>query len=172
MRKATLLAWALLIGIGALAPDPAWAQAGGPGQGGGRGGMAPPTYVLTYEMAKAAAEAAEAEARRNNWNVIIIVTDENAIPLYLKRMTGTMLRAYDFAMGKARTVIASGLSTGEYAQQVAAGTIQAVPDAVALEGGFPIHINGQLAGAIAVSGLMPAQDAQVARAGLAAITGQ
>lgn len=131
--------------------------------------QAPEGPGLTYELAREAAEAAEAEARRNQWNVTIVVVDAAGIPLYLKRMTGASLRSYDFAMGKARTSAASGLTTREYAEGVAAGTVEAVPDAVTIEGGIPLTLGGQVVGAIAVSGLPPQSDAVVARAGVAAI---
>jgi glc operon protein GlcG len=134
-----------------------------------QGRPAPAPQPLTYEMAKAAAEAAEAFARQNNWNMTIVVADAEGTPIYLKRMTGAPKRIHDFAMGKMRTVIASGLSTKDYAAGVTAGTVQAVPDAVTLEGGLPIMKDGQLIGAIASSGVRPDQDAQVSQAGLDAI---
>jgi uncharacterized protein GlcG (DUF336 family) len=120
-------------------------------------------------MAKAAAEASEAFARQNNWNMAIVVADAEGTPIYLKRMDGAPKRIYDFAMGKMRTVIASGMSTKDYAAGVAAGTVQAVPDAVTLEGGLPIMKDGKLIGAIGSSGMRPDQDAQVSQAGLDAI---
>jgi len=123
--------------------------------------------VLTYEMARDAAEAAEAEAVRNGWAVTIVVVDANSVPIYLKRLTGASDRSYDFAIGKARTAVLSGLSTLEYAQAVAEGSVPAIPDAVTIEGGFPISVDGRVVGAIAASGVPPQQDAIVARAGLA-----
>lgn len=149
-------AWAVLAGLLFLA--------------GPLAGQAPtPGAVLTYEMARIAAEAAEAEAVRNGWAVTIVVVDANAIPVYLKRLTGASDRSYDFALGKARTSVLSGLSTLEYTAAVAAGTVQAIPDAVTIEGGFPIALDGTVVGAIAASGVPPQQDAIVARAGVAAL---
>jgi glc operon protein GlcG len=127
-----------------------------------------PASGLTYELAREAAEAAEQEARNNQWNVTIVVVDSAGVPVYLKRMTGASPRTFDFAIGKARTVVASGLSTLEYAQGVAAGTVQPVPDAVSIEGGIPIRVDGRVVGAVAASGVRPNQDAQVARAGVVA----
>lgn len=134
-----------------------------------QGFPAPAPQPLTYEMAKAAADAAEAFARQNNWNMAIVVADAEGTPIYLKRMTGAPKRIHDFAMGKMQTVIASGLSTKDYAAGVAAGTVEAVPDAVTLEGGLPIMKDGVLIGAIASSGVRPDQDGEVSAAGLAAI---
>jgi uncharacterized protein GlcG (DUF336 family) len=135
----------------------------------GTGQSAPPASSLTYEIAHQAAEAAEAEARRNQWNVSIVVVDSAGAPVYLKPLTGASARTFDIAMRKARTSAASGLSTLEYAQRVSAGTLQAIPDAVTIEGGIPIIIDGKLVGAIAASGVRANQDAQVAQAGAAAV---
>jgi len=133
-------------------------------------GQAPTSdALLTYEMARVAAEAAETEAVRNGWAVTIVVVDANAVPIYLKRLTGASDRSYEFALGKARTAVLSGLSTLAYTEAVAAGTVQAIPDAVTIEGGFPIAMDGRIVGAIAASGVPPQQDAIVARAGLAAL---
>jgi glc operon protein GlcG len=132
----------------------------------------PAAQALTYEAARVAAEAAELEARANQWNVTILIVDAAGMPVYLKRMTGAIPRSYDFAMGKARTVIRSGLSTLEYAQRVREEAIEPIEGAVTLEGGLPIRVGGEMIGAISVSGVMPAQDAQVARAGLATFGGE
>jgi len=78
---------------------------------------------------------------------------------------------YNFAMGKVRAVVATGLTSKDYTDGVRAGTIQAVPDAVALEGAFPIKKNGQVVGVISASGARADQDAVVSAAGLAAFPG-
>ena len=137
----------------------------------GRPQRAQEPQPLTVAMAEAAVEAAEAAAIENNWNVIIVVTDAAGIPIYVKRRDNTMPQAWNFVMGKVRTVLGSGLSTKEYAEGVAAGTVTAVENAVALDGGFPIKMNGEVVGAIAASGVRPDQDATVARAGLVTIPG-
>jgi glc operon protein GlcG len=127
--------------------------------------------ALTYEQARIAAEAAEAEARRNNWNVSIVVSDADGIPVYVKRLTGASARSFDVGVRKARTSVATGLTTGDYGQRVNAGTLEAIADGVTFEGGVPIVLNGQVVGAIGTSGVTAAQDAQISRAGVAAIGG-
>jgi uncharacterized protein GlcG (DUF336 family) len=122
-------------------------------------------------MARLVAEAAEAEARRGGWNMTIVVADSQGVPIYLKRMTGAIPMSYDFAMGKARTVIQSKLSTADYAAQVRTQAIPAIADAVSIAGGLPIILNGEVVGAVAASGARPDQDEQVARAGLMALPG-
>jgi len=128
-----------------------------------------PASALTYEVAKQAAEAAEAEARRNEWNVTIVVADSAGVPVYVKRMTGASPFTYEIALRKARTSAASGLSTLEYAQQVAAGTREAIPDAITFEGGLPIRIGGVVVGAISAIGVRANQDAEIAQAGVNAV---
>lgn len=125
---------------------------------------------LTYETAQRAVEAAEAEARDNNWNVTIIVTDADAVPVYLKRLTGASPRSYEIAMRKAQTSVASGLTTAVYGQRVEAGEVDEVPDGVTFAGGVPILIDGTVVGAVGTSGVRAEEDEQVSQAGVDAIT--
>jgi glc operon protein GlcG len=125
---------------------------------------------LTYETALRAAEAAEAEARRNNWNVTIVVTDAEAIPVYLKRLTGASARSYDIAMRKARTSVTTGLTTGVYGERLEAGQVAEVPEGITFQGGVPIILDGRVVGAVGTSGVRASEDEQVSRAGVEAIT--
>src|SRR5687767_5306841 len=134
---------------------------------GGRGAAQPPR--LTLEDAHKAVEAAEAEARKNNWNVTIVIADSAGVPIYLRRMNGAAARSYDIAMNKARTSAATGLTTMEYGQRRTAGTIDSIANGITFEGGLPIRINGRLVGGIGTSGVRANQDAQISRAGLDAI---
>ena len=79
--------------------------------------------ALTLEQAKTAMDAAEAEARRNSWNLTIVVAGADGIPVYLRRMDGASPRSYDIAMGKVRTALAAGMATGDYGQALAAGRV-------------------------------------------------
>lgn len=125
---------------------------------------------LTLAAAEVAVDAAQAEAARNGWNVSIIVTDAEGVPILARRMDGASARSFDFAMGKARTVIASGMSTAEYMAGVAAGTVTAIPDATAILGGVPLRVGDAIVGAIAASGVPPESDLVIAEAGAAAFT--
>ena len=142
-----------------------------PGRGrGGRGPQAPPLQ-FTLADAKVAGDAAEAAMRANNWRMIVVITDPQGVPVYLSRGDGVASMFYNFAMGKVRAVVATGLTSKEYADGVRGGTVQAVPDAVNLEGAFPIKKNGQVIGIISASGARADQDAVVSAAGLAAFPG-
>ena len=102
----------------------------------------------------------------------IVVSDVAGIPVYLKRLTGASAFSYQIAFNKARTSAATGLETDEYGRRVQAGEIQAVENGVTFAGGIPIRIDGEVVGAIGTSGVRADQDAQISRAGVAAIGGE
>lgn len=125
--------------------------------------------AMSYEQARTAMDAAEAEARSNGWNLTILIADADGVPIYLRRMDGASSRTYDVATRKVRTALASGMATGDYGQALAAGRVAEIPDGVTFEGGYPIRMGGQIVGAMSASGARGSEDAQVVRAGLAAI---
>ena len=126
---------------------------------------------LTLEAAKKIAAAAEAEARKNNWNVVICVVDEGATLLYLQRMDGTQIGSVDIAQMKARTAIKMRRPSKALEDAVAGGrnAVLKLPDVLPVEGGVPLIVDGQFLGAVGVSGVTSAQDGQIAGAGAAAL---
>jgi len=150
-RRSHLAGLLVLAAAFALQPAPAAAQA------------------LTYEEARTAMDAAEAEARANNWNLTIVISDAEGVPIYLRRFGGAQPRSYQIATNKISTVLTSGMSTAEYAAAVRDGQIEAIEGAFTFEGGYPIRRNGEIIGAMSASGARGSEDAQVVRAGLAAI---
>jgi glc operon protein GlcG len=130
---------------------------------------APVPQALTYEMGVQAIDAAEAEARKNNWNVTIVVTDAAGIPVMLRRLNGASARSYDIAMRKAATVVASKLTTAEYGAQLKAKTVTEVPNGITFAGGVPIMRGSELIGAVGTSGVTAAQDEIISKAGAGAI---
>jgi glc operon protein GlcG len=130
---------------------------------------APAAVRITLEEAKTALDAAEAEARRNGWNLAFVISDAEGTPIYMRRMDGVPKRNYDVAMNKISTSIAAGMNTAEYAAAVRAGTIQPIDGALTFDGGLLLRRQGQVVGAFSASGASGAQDAQAVRAGLAAI---
>lgn len=127
--------------------------------------------ALTLEAAKNIAAAAETEARRNNWNVVIAIVDEGGHLIYLQRMDGTQTGSIDVAIGKARTSAAFKRPTKVFddlaGKRPSILTIDAA--AVLLEGGIEIRVGNEVIGAIGVSGVTSQQDAQIAEAGRAAL---
>ncbi len=128
---------------------------------------------LTLAAAKTIAAAAEAEARKNNWNVVISIVDDGANLLYLERMDGTQIGSVDIAPMKARTAIRMKRPTKVLEDAVLGGrnTMLKLPDVLPVEGGIPLTIDGVMIGAIGISGVTSAQDGQIAAAGAKALEG-
>ena len=123
--------------------------------------------VLTLDGAKKVAAAAEAEAKKNNWNVVIAVVDDGGHLLYLQRIDGTQTGSIEVAIQKARTAQAFKRPTKVFEDAIAGGrnALIALHGALPLEGGLPIVVGGQLVGAIGVSGVKSTEDGQIAKAG-------
>lgn len=134
-----------------------------------------PSYgpAITLEQAKKVAAAAEAEARKNKWNVFIVIVDSGTNPVLMQRMDDAQLGSLNVAQKKAYTAAAFRRSTKVFEDGVAAGGIgmrilgneQAMP----IEGGLPIIVNGKIVGAIGVSGVTSQQDGIIAKAGVEAL---
>jgi uncharacterized protein GlcG (DUF336 family) len=129
----------------------------------------PQTQALTYAMAQQAMDAAEAEARRNKWNVTIVVTDAAGVPVMVRRLDGASARSFDVASRKAATVVASKLATSAYGAQVKEGKVKEVPNGITFAGGVPIMRGSELVGAVGTSGVQALQDEQVSQAGANAV---
>ena len=127
--------------------------------------------ALTLAAAKQMASAAEAEARKNNWNVVICIVDEGGHLMYLQRMDETQLASVEIAQGKAKTAVLYKRPTKAMEDAVAGGrnVVMTLPGALPVEGGLPIAVEGRIIGGIGVSGVQSTQDAQIARAGLAVV---
>lgn len=127
--------------------------------------------VITLAAAKTMAAAAEAEAVRNGWNLVIVIVDDAGNLLLLERMDGVQLGSIAIATQKARTAALYRRPSREFSERVTAGNnaTLALPDVIPLEGGLPIVVNGQVIGAIGASGATSAQDAQAAQAGIDAL---
>lgn len=128
--------------------------------------------ALTLDAAKKIAAAAEAEAKKNNWNVVITVVDDGGTLLYLQRMDETQIGSVDIAQMKARTAIKMKRPSKALEDAVAGGrnAVIKLPDVLPIEGGLPLTTaDGQFLGAIGVSGVTSQQDGQIAAAGVAAL---
>jgi uncharacterized protein GlcG (DUF336 family) len=126
---------------------------------------------LTLAAAKKIAAAAEAEAAKNNWNVVIAIVDDGGNLLYLQRMDGTQVGSIDVAVAKATSAFRFKRPTKAFEDALKGGrqAILKLPGATPVEGGIPITLDGQILGAIGVSGVQSFEDAQIAQAGLAVV---
>ena len=121
---------------------------------------------------KTIAAAAEAEALKNNWAVTIAIVDDGGHLLHLQRLDGAApisahiapAKANTAAMGQRESKVYEDVINGGRTSFLSAPYIQGM-----LEGGVPILKDGQCIGAVGVSGVKSTEDAQIARAGIAAI---
>ncbi|OIP16739.1 MAG: hypothetical protein AUK51_09605 [Comamonadaceae bacterium CG2_30_59_20] len=129
-----------------------------------------PTLEL-FDLKRMAA-AAEAEALKNNWPVTIAVVDDGGHLLWLQRLDGAAALSAHIAPAKAHTAALGRRESKVYEDQINGGrsSFLSVPALSGmLEGGVPIMKDGHCLGAIGVSGVKSTEDAQVARAGIAAL---
>ena len=114
--------------------------------------------------------AARQEAQAQQWNVTIAVVDDGGHPLALERLDGCAPASAYIAMEKARTAALGRKEPRDYEEMVNSGRTAFVtaPLLTSLEGGVPLRVEGQVVGAIGVSGVKSEQDAQGAKAGAAA----
>jgi uncharacterized protein GlcG (DUF336 family) len=128
--------------------------------------------VLTLIDAKRIAAAAEAEALRNDWRVVIAVVDDGGHLLYLQRSHDTQFGSVETAIAKAHAAIAFRRPTKTSEDAVLSGRLihLALPGVIPAEGGVPLYLNGTVVGGLGISGVRSSEDGQVAAAGLAALT--
>jgi glc operon protein GlcG len=132
----------------------------------------PPPYGLpiTLEQAKKVVVGAEAEAKKNNWNVVIAVLDSGGNIVMLQRMDGAQFGSIEVAREKAYSAVAYRRPTKVFQDLIEQGGVHMrllrLSGASVLEGGIPITVDGKLIGAVGVSGVTSQQDAQIARAGI------
>jgi glc operon protein GlcG len=128
--------------------------------------------VLSADDVKRIAAAAEAEAVRNQWNVTIAIVDDGGHLLSLQRLDGAPPISSYIAPEKARTAALGRRETKLYEDVINQGRVSFLSAPVLqgmLEGGVPVIVDGQVIGAVGVSGVKSSEDAQIAKAGIAAL---
>jgi glc operon protein GlcG len=128
--------------------------------------------VITLAAARKMVAAAETEAERNHWAGVIAIVDDGGWPILIERMDhAALLAGVELAPGKARTAalfkkssqdLEDAINGGRFAAATARGFIE-------MQGALPVIVNGEVIGAIGVSADTKEHDAQIARAGLAAL---
>ena len=127
---------------------------------------------LTLDDTKKIAAAAEAEAKANNWAVTISIVDEGGHLLWLQRLDGAAPISAHIAPAKARTAALGRRESKIYEDMINNGRYSFMTAPVLegmLEGGVPIMVEGHCVGAVGVSGVKSTEDAQIAKAGIAAL---
>jgi uncharacterized protein GlcG (DUF336 family) len=128
--------------------------------------------VLTLEDVKKIAAAAEAEALANKWAVVISIVDDGGHLMWLQRLDGVApissyiapAKAKTAALGKRESKIYEDLINSTRVSFLSAPMLEGM-----LEGGVPIVFEGHVVGAVGVSGVKSNEDAQIAKAGIAAL---
>ena len=122
---------------------------------------------LTLEVAKLIAAKASALALHNHWNVSIAIVDDGANLLYLERLDGAQISSSEVAQGKAKTAMRYRRASRLLEEAIVGGrtSLIAVQGIMPLQGAVPLIYDGQIIGAIGVSGVLSTQDEQVAMAG-------
>lgn len=128
--------------------------------------------VMGLDEARKIAAAAEAEALKNQWPVCIAVVDAGGHLLWLQRLDGTAAISAEIAPAKARTAALGRRESKAYEEMINGGRtsfLSAPGLSGMLEGGVPVIVDGHCVGAVGVSGVKSHEDAQVAKAGIAAL---
>ena len=128
--------------------------------------------TLTLEGAKLVGDAAARYAREHDAGPSIAVVDDGGHLLYFIRPETSFVAGANVSIGKARTSAIFKKPTKDFEDAINKGryTMTALPDFTPLQGGVPIKVNGQVVGAVGVSGAKSAQqDEEVAMAGAAAV---
>jgi glc operon protein GlcG len=121
---------------------------------------------------KLIAAAAEAEALKNQWAVTIAIVDDGGHLLWLQRLDGAPAVSAHIAPAKAHTSALGRRESKVYEDVINQGRMSFLSAPTIeglLEGGVPIIKDGQFIGAVGVSGVKSTEDAQIARAGIAAL---
>lgn len=128
--------------------------------------------TLTADDARRIAQAAEAEAQKNGWAVSIAVVDDGGHLLWFQRLDGAAPISAQISVAKANTSALGRRESKGYEDMINQGRtsfLSAPGLSGMLEGGVPIVVEGQHVGAVGVSGVKSVEDAQIARAGIAAL---
>jgi glc operon protein GlcG len=128
--------------------------------------------TLASEDVRRMAAAAEAEARQHGWAVTIAVVDDGGHLLWLQRLDGAAPISAQIAPAKARTAALGRRESRDYEEMIngpRAAFLSAPGLEGMLEGGLPVMVQGHCVGAVGVSGVKSSEDAQIARAGIAAL---
>jgi glc operon protein GlcG len=131
----------------------------------------PPSYgaPISLEQAKKVMAGAEAEAKKNNWPVVIAILDSGGQLVMLQRLDNAQWGSVEIAKEKARSSVALRRPTKALQDLIAQGganlRLLNIGYSV-LEGGIPIIADGKIIGSVGVSGVTSQQDAQIAQAGI------
>jgi glc operon protein GlcG len=124
---------------------------------------------ITLQLARQVAQAAEDEATRHGWPMVIAIVDSGGNLVLQHRLDQAQFGSIDVARQKAETAVRFRRSTKLFEDALAQGGMHlrllGMSNLTPLDGGIPLVVDGKVIGAIGVSGMQSAQDAEVAQAG-------
>jgi glc operon protein GlcG len=130
--------------------------------------------AITLDQAKRVMAGAELQAAENTWQVVITILDSGGNLVMFQKSDNAQLSAVTVSEGKARTALEFKRPSKDLDDAIARGgpgnRLLALKNITPIEGGMPIMLDGKIIGAIGVSGAVSAQDTQVAKAGIDALT--
>jgi glc operon protein GlcG len=125
---------------------------------------------LTLDDCRKMSAAAEAEAKRSDWNVAIAILDDGGHLLHLVRMDGATPANAAIAVEKARTAATTRRPSKMWEERVAGGRLSMLKMPVLpVQGGLPIMVDGCCVGGIGASGVASHEDEQIVQAGIDAL---
>ena len=126
--------------------------------------------ILTLEDCRSITAACEVEATKNSWSAAIAILDDGGHVLLVTRMDGAAPVTAEIAIEKGRSAAVARRSTKVSEDRIAAGRVALLKMPVLpVQGGVPIMVQGECAGAVGVSGMQSHEDEQVCNAGIAAL---
>ncbi|MEP2783879.1 MAG: heme-binding protein [Pseudoruegeria sp.] len=131
---------------------------------------------LDIKDAHALIDGARAKANEIGVPMCIAVTDESCNLLGFERMDGAKVTSIELAIDKSFTASGTRKGTHELGEVCLPGKpvygLQSTLGGrmVVLAGGLPVHFEGEVVGAIGVSSGSPAQDLEVAKAAIGAMS--
>jgi glc operon protein GlcG len=126
--------------------------------------------MLTLDDCRRISAAAEAEAKKNNWNVCIAILDDGGHLLHLARMDGASPANARIAVEKGRTAAETRRSTANWQERVVKRPeLLRMPGVTPVQGGLPIMVEGNCVGGIGASGVQSHEDEQICTAGIKAL---
>ena len=134
----------------------------------------PSKKMLTLEAARVAMAAAEAEALRNGWKVVIAVVDDGGHTVLLQRLDHAQTSSIDTAVAKARAAVAWKRPSRLLEESINNGrtAFLSISQGMGLlQGGVPVEVDGLVIGGVGVSGVRASDDEIVALAGVNALKG-
>jgi glc operon protein GlcG len=126
--------------------------------------------MLTLDDCRKVSAAAEAEAKKNKWNVCIAILDDGGDLLHLVRMDGATPANSHIAVEKGRTAARTRRSTLTWQERISKRPeLLMMPGVTPVQGGLPIMAEGTCVGGIGVSGVQSHEDEQICAAGIKAL---